>query len=415
MGNLKLFVDRLAERGLIDRWAFLLFAAGGSAAIWLLKWIHTESIYVAVGAAMLMLAYAALVGVGVSKLRADQAGDNCYYVGLIYTLASLSFAIFTFDPANTATTIVQGFGVALATTVLGLILRVFFTQSRIDLVDAEESARIALSEAASQVRAQLDGVVQSFAHFAHQTQQHLQELRDQVLSDVEIVGGTARTTLTMTAEHAVGAIDAQAAESTSATRKITTAVNRLVNSLESHANALGEIEGKSRGQLAHLEALEKAAHGSKSVLTQINEAARNVQTEQLALIAHSDRYATSAETIAAGIASLERAATQFDDVIERRLEALKRLPLEDAEAAELSMRGVIERWTETVDRLTAKQEEVLARLEQAHASQVIAVGRHNDALENELARSRENVGKVHRALVDMTSEITHRLEATAAQ
>lgn len=121
MESLNLFVDRLRERQFFDRWAFLLFSFGGSAAILAFKSQNTNTVVVAAGAATLMLIYAFLAGSGAAKLRADQAGDNCYYLGLIYTLASLGFAIFTFDPANTATTIVQGFGVALTTTVVGLV------------------------------------------------------------------------------------------------------------------------------------------------------------------------------------------------------------------------------------------------------------------------------------------------------
>src|SRR5689334_22344943 len=100
-------VDRLEERGFVDRWGFLLFAFAGGIGILFAKKSAVEPVAVAVGAAMVMIAYAALVQrSGTGRLRADQAGDNCYYLGLIYTLISLSWAIFTFDPTATATTIV---------------------------------------------------------------------------------------------------------------------------------------------------------------------------------------------------------------------------------------------------------------------------------------------------------------------
>jgi hypothetical protein len=37
--------------------------------------------------------------------------------------------------------------------------------------------------------------------------------------------------------------------------------------------------------------------------------------------------------------------------------------------------------------------------------------RHNDALEAEIAKSRDNVAKVHTALVDMTGQLAARAEA----
>jgi hypothetical protein len=102
-------VDRLSDRGVIDRWGFLSFALLGSAAIIVAKSMNAPPVAVAVCAALSMVAYAVVVqSSGTGRLRADQAGDNCYYLGLIYTLCSLAYAIFLFDPANTATTIVQG-------------------------------------------------------------------------------------------------------------------------------------------------------------------------------------------------------------------------------------------------------------------------------------------------------------------
>src|SRR5437868_13705004 len=101
--------DALQERGLIDRYGFLGFALVGGLGIWIAKQTtHLDYKWIAGGAALMLIAYATVVSSrGTGKLRSDQAGDNCYYLGLIYTLVSLAHAIFTFDPADTATTIVQ--------------------------------------------------------------------------------------------------------------------------------------------------------------------------------------------------------------------------------------------------------------------------------------------------------------------
>ena len=106
--------DRLRDRGFIDQWGFMVFAGLGFIAIFLAKSLGIDTMWVAAGAIGSMIAYAVIIGTrGTGRVRADQAGDNCYYLGLIYTLASLSYAIWTFDPTDTATTIVQGFGLSL--------------------------------------------------------------------------------------------------------------------------------------------------------------------------------------------------------------------------------------------------------------------------------------------------------------
>ena len=105
--------DRLRDRGFIDQWGLLGVAGAGVARIVTSKALGIETVWVAIGAVLLMFIYALVIGrAGTGRLRADQAGDNCYYLGLIYTLSSLSYAIFTFDPDGTATTVVQGFGIA---------------------------------------------------------------------------------------------------------------------------------------------------------------------------------------------------------------------------------------------------------------------------------------------------------------
>lgn len=408
MGNklnkLTFFQDRLVAREIIDRWGFLLFALVGSGGILLAKSFEVEPVLVAAGASLCMVAYAIIAGFGSTKLQADQAGDNCYYLGLIYTLASLSFAIFTFDPANTATTIVQGFGVALATTIMGLILRVFFSQSRVDLVDTEESARIALAEAASQVRSQLDGAVQALSSFAHQTQQHLQELRDSVETDLKAIANSARVS-----------IETQSEDTVSETRKVTTAVNRLVSSLEKHADALSDIEVETRGQLVHLQALASAASGAKAAMSQVSLAATAVQADQQVLTQNSDRFGASADALAVGVKAMEQSAVRFDELVERRLGDLKRAPIEDTNSLEVAMRETMTRWSQNVDDLAARQLEMITQFEEVQTKQLMSVGRHNDALEQELARSRENVSRVHQALVDMTTELADRLESEPAQ
>ena len=71
-------IDRLQERGLIDRWGFMAFAGVGSLLILAAKRLNQDATYVAIGAVGLIVIYAVLVNMkGTGKLRSDQAGDNC--------------------------------------------------------------------------------------------------------------------------------------------------------------------------------------------------------------------------------------------------------------------------------------------------------------------------------------------------
>src|SRR5215216_504004 len=76
----------------------------------------------------LMVAYAVIV-IWVPRLRVrlDQAGDNAYYLGLLFTLASMAFALYDFRAATQGPAsatgvqrIISNFGIALATTIAGI-------------------------------------------------------------------------------------------------------------------------------------------------------------------------------------------------------------------------------------------------------------------------------------------------------
>ena len=65
------------------------------------------------------------------RVRMDQAGDNSYYLGLLFTLTSMAFALYDFRAmtqggasSSGVQQIVANFGIALSTTIVGILLRV---------------------------------------------------------------------------------------------------------------------------------------------------------------------------------------------------------------------------------------------------------------------------------------------------
>ncbi|KPF78327.1 hypothetical protein IP88_04005 [alpha proteobacterium AAP81b] len=379
------FIDRLVKREWTDRWAFLLFALGGSLLIVTAKSQGADAILVSIMAIAIMAGYAALVYFGPRlKLRPDQLGDNCYYMGLVFTLASLSYAIFTFDPAKTATTIIQGFGVALASTVVGLVLRVFFSQGQPDLAMAEENARLALTDTAARMRAELDGVVLAFQTFALQTQQHLTELRDQAKTAV---------------------ID-QSASTVEDVRKVSSSVRSLVKALESHAEAVGGIAGRTSAHAEALGSVETAAGAAGAALLRITASAETMSRYQETVQASGEKFASASDSISAAAAAMLKAAQDFDAVVEARLAVLNKAPLKVSERLATALTETITRWEQTIDQHATSHVEVLNTLAQARADELAALQRHNAALDAEVSRSRDNVAKVHKALVELTTDLT---------
>lgn len=407
------FVDRLAERGLVDRFGFLCFAFGGAALIVLAKALSVPPLIVALCAAAAIVVYAIIVQrTGTGRLRSDQAGDNCYYLGLIYTLASLAYAIFTFDPAGTATTIIQGFGVALATTIIGLVLRVYFNQSRPDIAESETSARLELAAAAGKLKAELSRSVVSMNDFSRQTRQSLEELRDEIITSVQTTKQTAETALNEASAQATSAVIEQSDLTVSRSKKLSTATDKIVGGMENHAAKLSDLTGSQTAVAASLAALEQAATNSQRILETLAVRSEEIGQSHTEAVGTSRELGVAAAALQNQVESLGGSVGRLEAALTQKIEDVQSIPRGVADAAIDAMSSAIERVRTDLQSIVEAQASIVAGLADHAQGGADMVSRHNQALETELARSRENVTKVHSALVDMTSDLAKRAEAS---
>ncbi|HEX8553284.1 MAG TPA: hypothetical protein VF695_01130 [Sphingomonas sp.] len=427
----------LEERGWIDRWGFLLFAFGGAAGILIAKAAGLTAIPVAAGAAIAMVGYAFVVQTsGTGRLRADQAGDNCYYLGLIYTLISLAYAIFFFDPATTATTVVQGFGVALATTIMGLILRVFFSQSRVDLVETEDTARIELADAAGRLKAELQSMTVSMSDYGRETRQALEELRAQIVDGMVDVQGQASKVISDTAAAASAAITAvslesreavatMSAEATAAVtqqsndaiaraKRMSTATDKVVAGIERHAEAMGGIERSSTAIAASLATLEGAADLTQQNLGELSRRADDLAGAQTTLARTGDDLRGAVAGMVDQVKGFDATTTRFDTTLKARLEELKDVPGDMAARTAEAFQRASSAMQEQFTAIAGGQQEFVNQLSLRTEESVAMLDRHNAAMEEELSRSRDNVSKVHGALVEMTGDLVARARTADA-
>jgi hypothetical protein len=429
--------NRLDERGWIDRWGFLLFAFGGAAGILVAKTTGMTAIPVAVGAAVAMVAYATVVQTsGTGRLRADQAGDNCYYLGLIYTLISLAYAIFFFDPAATATTVVQGFGIALATTIMGLILRVFFNQSRVDLVQTEDTARIELAEAAGRLKAELQGITVSMSDYGRETRQALEELRTQVVDALVDVQAEAIKAISATSTAATEAISAastssreavasmsaeateaitqQSAEAVARARRLSTATDKVVASIEQHAEAMGGIEKASGAIAAGLASLEVAADRTQQNLGHLSQRAEGISAAQSSLARTGDDLRAAVSALVEQVKGFDATATRFDAAVMARLADLTEVPSGMASRTADAFARASNAMEQQIASISKAQQDLADEIARRTGESAAVLDRHNVELEQHLNRSRTNVTRVHDALVEMTGTLVARVQTADA-
>jgi hypothetical protein len=171
--------DRLdrAERGLPrrrffndmpDKGLFALVAVVGFASILFFKLNEFNGNYIACAAVLLMLAYGVVAfQFRRVRMRPDRLGDNFYYLGFIFTLASLSAALLQIQIQKTASIddLLGSFGIALFTTIVGVAGRVLFVQMRGDIDEVEDEVRRNLLSASADLRAQLSLALAEFETF----------------------------------------------------------------------------------------------------------------------------------------------------------------------------------------------------------------------------------------------------------
>lgn len=183
---------------------FFIFTLMGVAYIVGAKLYELPAVVVTLAPVGLMLAYAAMIlFLRNLRLRDDQTGDNFYYMGFIYTLTSLAVSLYQYSSRGAIDDIIRNFGIAVASTIAGIALRIFFNQMRRDPVEVEHHSRLDLAEASSRVRRELDGMLIELAHFRRTNQQMLTEGFQEIREQVEISTQGTMTSMEALAKNAL--------------------------------------------------------------------------------------------------------------------------------------------------------------------------------------------------------------------
>jgi hypothetical protein len=166
--------------GLMSGLLFFAVVVVGSGYIIFSKLVGFGALAVTSVPVLIMIGYALLLGTRLFRLRDDQSGDNLYYMGFLFTLTSLAVSLYQFSAAGSAEQIVQNFGIAIASTIAGIALRIFFNQMRRDPVEVEATARLELAEASRRVKRELESTILEFGYFRRMTQQSISDGLDEV-------------------------------------------------------------------------------------------------------------------------------------------------------------------------------------------------------------------------------------------
>lgn len=287
-----------------------------------------------------------------SGVSIDQAADNAYYLGLVFTLLSLVFALLqvqdllddrTHDSATRPQLVLDllpDFGLALVSTIAGIIARVVLQQFRGSIEEAEERAQFELSHATAEFRDKLYVAVGDFTNAAraatdvvNEIPVHMQTtLKAAAESTAEAVREIGKQIGRAGAEFATGATTATrhmqefAEQSDGAMQKLQAQSEAAIEGWrEQHAAALNHLTEWLREQTAftdadsaqireNLAALGDHATEAKTKIVQLAEAGETF-TRTLIELNNTMQNATkhAAEQVASAGQLLEQTKTAVAD------------------------------------------------------------------------------------------------------
>lgn len=113
---------------------------------------------------LVIAGYCAIVVQGAIDVPRVVAGDSCYYLGFIFTLVSLIASLWLISDAPehgqiNFSQIVSSFGVALVTTVIGLIMRLIITSFDIETKQRQEQIERDIEQSLEAFKGQIDVLV----------------------------------------------------------------------------------------------------------------------------------------------------------------------------------------------------------------------------------------------------------------
>lgn len=347
------------------------------------------------------------------RLREDRVGDNIYYLGFLYTLVSLGYALYSYQADGSGVDdILRNFGIAISTTILGLAGRVFFNQMREDPIEYEREARYSLVEATTSLRSQLADISTDVSSFKRKLVQIMEE-------GVVDIATSAKLSMTESVEHLAGttneairsiqtafeSFSEQSAQLNDAAEKTVTAVHALVNRIQQIDLSPELLAARFDPIVSRFE--EIANEAMKRNRAQTNDLKR--------LRDMIDLNSDSSEKLRESFESLNIAATQKTQILIGWLDStVGSLPTVTAELG-LATTSLCKE-IEAIQSLSAEilqggtvHQRTVSEIRAAIELDLQAMQQHRRDMDALLTESRESLGALQGALVSLSKTLVEQL------
>jgi hypothetical protein len=369
------------------------------------------------------------------RIREDRVGDNLYYLGFLFTLVSLAYALAAYTAELSAIqTIIENFGIALATTIVGLMLRVVFNQMREDPVEYEREARIELADAARAVKSEMAGVAVSMSDFRRQMQQRIEEAMSEASSTTKRTLEQNVESFSRVGTEVIGRINEAFGSFGEQSKRLNDVAAMTVDALETLFNRISRIEAspdllamkldpvikkfaevseealaRGREHAADMKALRRLLDSTMKTAERMKGALEAAETGAATELAEFGRVLSSSSTSAAQLgetlegmrSKLERGFESHDQAIRDMNEVLGR-EIEAGRALSEELRRSFQAQSDLTRKASTELMDTIA-------GDLAAVKRYRTEIEAVLDASTTMLGDVEKALVSLSHVLVEKL------
>jgi hypothetical protein len=432
--------DRLAVWA--DKHLFMLLFAVGTIAIVAMKTAQFSQLSVtAVPVAVMLLYGAYILFTPRYRIRSDRAGDSLYYLGFLFTMVSLAYSLYEFRTSEPDTAnIVTNFGIALSTTIIGLMLRVVYHQHREDPFDVEQETRVELSDAAARLHGTLLKAEADFEGLRLTVSQVVSEAAEDTKARVKVIAEEVeKATKVQTefvskfSEQAIGELREHHSELLKAARNITAALSRIAGRIDNVDVPAEAIKNK-------LDLVSVPPNLIKERIEAVSVPPDFIHERLKAVQIPSDIFTSRFESITNQLAAILNRFGERTAGVSESMQSLRDLIVSAASAAEQLRVAILasekddeerrkqlntsfQAFTLAVSNLQASTE-TFASLSKAHVDEqkklvealanssalaYKAIENHTRRLEEAVSKSDLAVEQVHGSLVSLTRTVVEKL------
>ncbi len=294
------------------------------------NWVSLPTWLVAALAITVMLVYG--WSVRGYNVPADAKGEGIYYLGLLFTFFALVAALVTldWDSASDASSgaVIRNFGIALVTTIVGLIGRVWFAMSQTSPGDDAREAHAALEDAVRKMKSSLGEAQNQFDLMAKGFRGSAKQIATLATSNVEGIDALAKS-----AKEGSGAVNSLRGDVGALADSIKTATDELAGFGKAAEEAGGTIDEVLQGTGEGLRAVvQKIDRGTDTALSNLKEAS-GAQTDAMEDLRRAAREGTAsvggfAESLGRAREDAERINLELNAGAGAAASAVKRLTRE---------------------------------------------------------------------------------------